>query len=149
MPQLDSFAYGSQVFWLIGTFLTLYFVLLRTGLPKLYRVLRFRKAKLAELRKGVVDFEREIYFVDKGVRSAILNFVKPVKGLSERLGKVIDRGLEVEEAEVRERLRLEGQAQELGIESSSIENRLALGLKLDKNEFIKDKNSIRKRIINN
>lgn len=43
MPQLDQVTFFSQFFWLCVFFFTFYVVLLKSFLPKMNRILRFRK----------------------------------------------------------------------------------------------------------
>lgn len=43
MPQLDQVTFFSQFFWLCFFFFTFYAVLLKSFLPKMNRILRFRK----------------------------------------------------------------------------------------------------------
>lgn len=62
MPQLDKFSFSSQVLWLVVVFFFLYFVLVQIGLPRLYKVLYFRKKKLLNLNKGSVNFIMEVFF---------------------------------------------------------------------------------------
>ncbi len=46
MPQLDILPYSSEIMWLVITFFTFYFILVRRSLPKLYRILQFRQKKI-------------------------------------------------------------------------------------------------------
>lgn len=52
MPQLDPTYYASQVFWLIVTFLVLYFVMARAVLPRIREVLQDRQNRIT------MDLER-------------------------------------------------------------------------------------------
>lgn len=63
MPQLDIFTFVPQVFWLIVVFALLYFVLLGTGLPKVYKVLVYRKKKLESYAVSIERLNKEIFFV--------------------------------------------------------------------------------------
>lgn len=62
MPQLDPTWYASQIFWLLVTFVTLYFVLARWALPKMMAVLTQRADTLAfdmgRARDYAADAER-------------------------------------------------------------------------------------------
>lgn len=49
MPQLDSLAFFSQVFWFFITFFVLYFFVLNFILPTLLRVIKSRKILLSSL----------------------------------------------------------------------------------------------------
>jgi len=48
MPQLDPASYASQIFWLVITFVPLYFVLLKVALPRISSVLEARSGKIEE-----------------------------------------------------------------------------------------------------
>lgn len=54
MPQLDSFAYFNQVFWVIVLFLFFYGVVIKQLLPFLTRILKVRFKK-TELGRSSVD----------------------------------------------------------------------------------------------
>jgi uncharacterized membrane protein YhiD involved in acid resistance len=43
MPQLDTYMYFSQVFWLLIIFITFYILILNNILPKISRVLKLRR----------------------------------------------------------------------------------------------------------
>ena len=62
MPQLDKFTFSSQVIWLVLVFFGLYYVLVQIGLPRLYKILYFRKKKLLDLNKGSINFVSELHF---------------------------------------------------------------------------------------
>lgn len=47
MPQLDFATYSSQIFWLFVTFVTLYFMLARSLLPRVHEVMESRQSKIA------------------------------------------------------------------------------------------------------
>lgn len=76
MPQLDRFAYVSEVIWLIVCFLGLYVVLLKTALPRLYKVLKFRRDKLVGIRENVIELEREVFLLEKCLTGLTIGFIK-------------------------------------------------------------------------
>lgn len=59
MPQLDSFSYFSQVFWLVFFFLTFYLVVMQTILPTLYRTMRLRQRKLELMQSNKGTLKEE------------------------------------------------------------------------------------------
>jgi hypothetical protein len=75
MPQLDKFAFASQVFWLTLFFFTLYFMVLRSGLPALYRVLLFRRKALHLLSTQVVVFLVESTVLNTSVTKLLTGFL--------------------------------------------------------------------------
>jgi F0F1-type ATP synthase membrane subunit b/b' len=101
MPQLDRFAYVSEVIWLIVVFLVMYLVLLRYGLPRLYKVLRYRKDKLREISSEVGEVEKELYVLEQSVREVVSGSLRKMLGISERVNKLVEA--EVEEISVGER----------------------------------------------
>ena len=59
MPQFDSSTFASQIFWLIITFFALYFVLARTVLPKIARVLEARQGRVHDDLERATHLEQE------------------------------------------------------------------------------------------
>ncbi len=48
MPQLEPWSYMSQIFWLVITFITLYFVLSKVVVPRITSVLEARQEKIED-----------------------------------------------------------------------------------------------------
>src|SRR5579885_2207560 len=46
MPQLDPSSYPSQIFWLVVTFIPLFFILWKVALPKVGQVIDARRARI-------------------------------------------------------------------------------------------------------
>ncbi len=59
MPQFDSSTFASQVFWLTVTFVALYFVLARSVLPKIARVLEARQGRIDDDLERATHLEQE------------------------------------------------------------------------------------------
>ena len=59
MPQFDSSTFTSQIFWLVVTFVALYFVLARTVLPKIARVLEARQGRIDDDLERATHLEQE------------------------------------------------------------------------------------------
>jgi len=96
MPQLDRFSYISQVIWLIITFLILYFILVIIVLPRLYKILRFRKTKIKQLRNNIINYEKELIFIDINIKNKVLEIYKILKILPEIFFKLVEKHLEEE-----------------------------------------------------
>ena len=50
MPQLDTYMYLSQVFWLLVLFTTFYILILNNILPNISRILKLRRTRLSSQR---------------------------------------------------------------------------------------------------
>ena len=58
MPQLDVSTYASQLFWLLLTFVPLYFVIARRAVPRIAEVLEARRSKIDDdLKKAAARKE--------------------------------------------------------------------------------------------
>ena len=57
MPQLDTFMYLSQVFWLLVLFTVFYILVLNNILPNISRVLKLRRKKISS--EGISVFSEE------------------------------------------------------------------------------------------
>ena len=82
MPQLEVDTYASQIFWLVLTFIVLFFVLWRVALPQIREILDNRQRRIdqdleraAALRdeaKGVIDaYEVELAKARAGAREEL------------------------------------------------------------------------------
>lgn len=102
MPQLDRLAYESQVIWLIVMFLGMYLLLLKTGIPKLYKILRFRQEKLLGLHQDVLRQEREFFYINRMDEQVILRFLHVIRPLLSGFSRVVEG--DVEKRRVEEKL---------------------------------------------
>ena len=59
MPQLDQVTFFSQYFWLCLLFFTFYLFLYKHFLPKMSRILKYRKRKVALSQQGISTMEQE------------------------------------------------------------------------------------------
>ena len=59
MPQLDQVTFFSQFFWLCVFFFGFYFVISKDFLPKMGRILKFRKKKMNLSAEGVQSMHQE------------------------------------------------------------------------------------------
>lgn len=59
MPQLDKVTFLSQFFWLSFFYLGFYFLILKYFLPKMSRILKFRKKKMSGSQEFVSFLESE------------------------------------------------------------------------------------------
>lgn len=94
MPQLDILAYTSEVMWLIVVFGSLYFLILRLGLPKLYKILLYRQEKIFEVNTGVKNLEEEFALFNGSLKELVVFNFNILKVLSNGLIKWMDISLE-------------------------------------------------------
>jgi hypothetical protein len=99
MPQLDRLAYESQVIWLIVVFIGMYLLLLKTGLPKLYKILRYRQEKLLGLHKDVLRQEREYFYINRMDEQVMLRFLQVIKPLLGSFLRVVEGDVEKRRSE--------------------------------------------------
>lgn len=146
MPQLDRLAYVSQVIWLVVMFFVLYLVILKTGLPRLYKVLRFRQDKLLVLNANVERLEREVYYLGKSSRNLVLKVVSTMKPLLDNTTKIFENSLE--ERRLAERAYRSKVRGGLVFNEKDIVNDLLTCQLVDENQYIK-KGSIEKKVLGN
>ena len=90
MPQLDKFTFAPQVFWLILGFFAIYFVLLSTGLPRIYKILLFRKNKLELYYLSFSKLDKELYFSGINLDSVLSKSLATLKNLFESSSKLLE-----------------------------------------------------------
>lgn len=79
MPQLDTFAYMSQVVWLFFGFFSMYIYLVRISLPRIYKILYVRRYKLMSYANSIKVLDKELFLLTSGmvyngsVISSVLN----------------------------------------------------------------------------
>lgn len=95
MPQLDKFTFGPQVVWLVLIFFLLYFILVELALPKLYKILYFRKQKLLSLNQGSVNFVSELFFFSSNINNFFYNFLARIKVFPEAFTKLVEQEVEI------------------------------------------------------
>jgi hypothetical protein len=81
MPQLDKVTFLSQFFWLCALFLGFYLVVLKNFLPKMSRVLKYRKKKLGESHQGVGNMHKENNLVRSSANKVLESGLKNSKDL--------------------------------------------------------------------
>jgi len=146
MPQLDRLAYVSQVIWLVIMFFILYLVILKTGLPRIYKVLRFRQDKLLVLNGKVERLEKEVYYLGKSSKNLVLKVVGTMKPLLDNTVKVLESSLEGQKlAERKYRSRIRGG---LVLNEKDIVSDLVTCQLVDENKYVK-KGSIEKKVLGN
>jgi F0F1-type ATP synthase membrane subunit b/b' len=59
MPQLDTYMYSSQVFWLLVIFIIFYILVLNNILPNLSRVLKLRRKQISAGEGSIIGDEHK------------------------------------------------------------------------------------------
>jgi F0F1-type ATP synthase membrane subunit b/b' len=81
MPQLDKVTFLSQFFWLCAFFLGLYLIVLKNFLPKMSRVLKYRKKRLGQSHQGVGNMHQENSLVRSSANKVLEGGLKNSKDL--------------------------------------------------------------------
>ena len=81
MPQLDKVTFLSQFFWLCALFLGFYLIVLKDFLPKMSRVLKYRKEKLGQSHQGVGNMNKENTLVRSSANKVLESGLKNSKYL--------------------------------------------------------------------
>jgi F-type H+-transporting ATPase subunit b len=63
MPQLDTYMYFSQVFWLLVLFTIFYILVLNNVLPEISRVLKLRRKRISSEGSSVLSEEHQAVMV--------------------------------------------------------------------------------------
>lgn len=94
MPQMDQFAYVSQVIWLSTFLISLYFILLKNVLPKIYKSLRNRQFMFMGLRQNLIKAENEVFYIDWLFGQKSVEGLKLLGQLPERLSDVVNKDID-------------------------------------------------------
>lgn len=87
MPQLDRFAFSSQVFWLIVLFLIGYFIFFNFILPSLYTTLKLRNRRFLHLWQKMNYYGSKKNRLIKFYRNFFINFFGVQTDFLTRLSK--------------------------------------------------------------
>ncbi|MAK00068.1 MAG: hypothetical protein CMM13_05245, partial [Rhodospirillaceae bacterium] len=63
LPQLDIETYASQIFWLIVTFIVLYFLVAKIAMPRIAEVLEGRQERIEDDLDKAETLKKEAYLV--------------------------------------------------------------------------------------
>lgn len=96
MPQLDIFAFRPVVTWLLVLLFLLYNIVLATGLPRIYKILLYRKKKLFYYNNIKENLDKETYY-GVVIKKRLLNdFNKIYKNIIENLTNIFEKNIEIE-----------------------------------------------------
>jgi F-type H+-transporting ATPase subunit b len=97
LPQLDIETYASQIFWLIVTFIVLYFLVAKIAMPRIAEVLEGRQEKIEDDLDKAETLRKEAYLVrveyEKALSSAREEAHEATRRAQEEIAK---HGAEVE-----------------------------------------------------
>jgi F-type H+-transporting ATPase subunit b len=97
LPQLDVETYASQIFWLIVTFLVLYFLVAKIAMPRIAEVLEGRQERIEDDLDKAETLKKEAYLVrveyEKALSSAREEAHEATRRAQEEIAK---HGAEVE-----------------------------------------------------
>ena len=73
LPQLDIETYASQIFWLIVTFIVLYFLVAKIAMPRIAEVLEGRQERIEDDLDKAETLKKEAYLVrvEEGYEKAL------------------------------------------------------------------------------
>jgi F-type H+-transporting ATPase subunit b len=116
MPQLDVSTFPTQLFWLAISFVVLYVVMARLGLPRIGKIIAARRERVA----GDLDKAGQMKAEADAVISAYERALAEARAEAQR---TLKETTERRNAEAAERLRQT--AQKLGAETAAAERRIA------------------------
>lgn len=90
MPQLDKFIYFPQIFWLILGFILVYFLLLKKGLPRLYKILFFRKQQLESYFSRYKYLKIQGYFAKENKKRLVSKLFKSIDNSITCVSTILD-----------------------------------------------------------
>jgi F-type H+-transporting ATPase subunit b len=97
LPQLDIETYASQIFWLIVTFIVLYFLVAKIAMPRIAEVLEGRQERIEDDLDKAETLKKEAYLVrveyEKALSSAREQAHEATRRAQEEIAK---HGAEVE-----------------------------------------------------
>ena len=97
LPQLDIATYASQIFWLIVTFIVLYFLVAKVAMPRIAEVLEGRQERIEDDLDKAETLKKEAYLVrveyEKALSSAREEAHEATRRAQEEIAK---HGAEVE-----------------------------------------------------
>ena len=97
LPQLDIATYASQIFWLIVTFIVLYFLVAKIAMPRIAEVLEGRQERIEDDLDKAETLKKEAYLVrieyEKALSSAREEAHEATRRAQEEIAK---HGAEVE-----------------------------------------------------
>jgi hypothetical protein len=96
MPQLDIFAFRPVVTWLLILLFLLYNIVLATGLPRIYKVLSYRKKKLFYYNTVKEDLDKENYYGIIIKKRLFNDFNKIYKNIPDNLINILEKNIEIE-----------------------------------------------------
>jgi hypothetical protein len=95
MPQLDKFTFFPVLTWVIFLLFVIYNILLVTGLPKIYKILYYRKKKVEHYSSKRDVLAEEHYYLLKTHKKLFTEFLNKIKFVPEVTVAPIEATIEV------------------------------------------------------
>ena len=147
MPQLDKFTFAPQVFWLILGFFFVYFLLLSTGLPRIYKVLLFRKKQLDLFFCDYKKLDKELVFTKVSLDNIFFKSLKVVRSVFDNTPKVVEAELNHRVINLKNKNNLNLVGLHRSLDGESILKELSFVSSVSKQNFYKNKSQLISKVI--
>ncbi len=118
MPQFDFSTFPSQIFWLVITFVALYFALGRTAIPKIAEVLEARQRKIDDDLERATKLELQAKEVLTTYEAGLAEARDRAQGVVRQTAEEMTAAAEAQHQELAAKLAAEVEAAEGRIETA-------------------------------
>lgn len=118
MPQFDFSTFPSQIFWLVITFVALYFALGRTAIPKIAAVLEARQRKIDDDLERATELELQAKEVLTAYEAGLAEARDRAQGVVRQTAEEMTAAAEAQHQELAAKLATEVEAAEGRIEAA-------------------------------
>ncbi|MEE9481077.1 MAG: F0F1 ATP synthase subunit B' [Kiloniellales bacterium] len=118
MPQFDFSTFPSQIFWLVITFVALYFALGRTAIPKIAEVLEARQRKIDDDLERATELELQAKEVLTAYEAGLAEARDRAQGVVRQTAEEMTAAAEAQHQELAAKLAAEVEAAEGRIEAA-------------------------------
>lgn len=119
LPQLNTETYASQVFWLLVSFILLYFLMSRLFLPRLGSVIEERRQRIADDFDKASEFKRQAEEAEASYKQALADARARASRIAQETRDQIDAEIKAMQAETDSKLESEIAAAETRIAETS------------------------------
>ena len=118
MPQFDFSTFPSQIFWLVITFVALYFALGRTAIPKIAEVLEARQRKIDDDLERATELELQAKEVLTAYETGLAEARDRAQGVVRQTAEEMTAAAEAQHQELAAKLAAEVEAAEGRIDAA-------------------------------